>query len=113
MGRWAERCVCAVLLLVQARARARRCCRRQQTHTATNNVNPNPSPSRAPPKHTLPTTTPYHYYPKAIERSYRPNPYHCALHAADVTQTMGAMLLADGFKVRARRAARAPALASP
>ena len=37
---------------------------------------------------------------KAIERSYRPNPYHCALHAADVTQTTGAVLLADGFKAR-------------
>jgi hypothetical protein len=33
-----------------------------------------------------------------VEVEYRDNPYHNAAHAADVVQTLGSMLLSEGFR---------------
>ena len=35
---------------------------------------------------------------QAVEIEYRDNPYHNATHAADVVQTLGSMLLSEGFR---------------
>ena len=35
---------------------------------------------------------------QAVEAEYRDNPYHNVAHAADVVQTLGSMLLSEGFR---------------